>query len=108
MQALVMQERAFSPNRPIRLVQHWEMRDADERFVGFLQRHEYAPKPIPADKVARAVDRVDDPSPSARPVLAGAFLAEDAVVREPTVDRLTNETLILFIGNCDRRRVRLR
>ena len=84
------------------------MCDPDERFVGLLQRHEHTPESIAADKVAGAVNRVDDPSASARPVLAGAFLAEDAVVREPALDRLTNETLIFFIRNCDRRRVRLR
>src|SRR5436190_13854066 len=103
MQALVMQERALPPNRPISLVEHREMRDPDERFVRFLQRDEHAPESISADKIARAVDRVDNPSPSARPVFAGAFLAEDAVVRERTLDRLTNETLIFFIRNCDRR-----
>src|SRR4051812_37439121 len=99
MQALVMQERALPPNRPISFVQHREMRDTDERFVGFLQRHEHAPESISADKIARAVDRVDNPPPSARSVLAGAFLAEDAVVRKATLDRLTNETLVLFIGD---------
>src|SRR4051794_15261405 len=102
MQALVMQERALPPNRPICLVEHREMRDPDERFVGLLKRHEHAPESIPADKIARAVNRVDNPPPSARSDFAGAFLPQNGVVGEPTLDPLPDKTLVLFIRDRDR------
>jgi hypothetical protein len=107
-QPLGVPVRSVAARRPIRLGQQRKVRHADQRFVRLLQRHQHTPEPVSAHEVACPVDRIQDPSASARPFLARPLLAQNAVLRELALDCFPHQPFVFPIRDRHGRSVGLR
>jgi len=104
---LAVHERAAAARCVVGFRQRREMGDPKRHLAAIFERQQGTPESIPADKIACAVDGIDDPpSPRGRS-LFGAFFPENSVIWKLRAQILYQKALAFAICRRDRRVVRL-
>ncbi len=81
----------------IELAEHRQIHNAHDHVALRFERDEIRPQRIAAHIIARAIDRIDDPAPSAAGFGARAFFAQNAVVGKRVAQHARDHPLALAI-----------
>ena len=92
----------IAPELPCTACPNRQIHDTQHDFAAGLQCDQVGPQRIAAQVIARAVDGVDDPAPSAAGFTPRAFLAQDAVVGKRGCQDFRNQPLAFTVGRGDR------
>src|SRR5439155_20101174 len=92
-----------SPARPPASVAHQrKVNDAGLHLAVLFEGDQNTPKRISADEIPCAINRIDDPAASVSRFFAGAFLAQNSVVREGFLQHFSDQFIALLIGDRNR------
>jgi hypothetical protein len=83
------------------------VRTARHRPAVLFKTQQHAPQHVAADKVARPVNRIDDPRPARARRFGHALLAPLAVFGKHLLEQTGDQLLAFFVGNRHRRIVAL-
>ncbi len=101
-EAAIVAEGAFAAESAISLAHSRHARHAGNLLLLVLQANEGGPKRNAADEIARAVDRIDDPSEAGIARSIARFLAQKAISGKGAQKASSQQGLRLAIGQSDR------